>query len=257
VVLRWVNLQLPTADDDYLCNSYTDLFTDKTKLVQLTHMINWTGQIIPVRRIAEAAHARGIEVMVDAAHTFAHIDHKISDLDCDYYGTSLQKWLGAPFGSGMLYVKKEKISSIWPLLSSYEPRSSDIRKLEMLGTRNFASEMAIHQALSFTEAIGVPAKEARLRYLKNYWTQQVKDFPGVKVGTPFEASHCGGLAMFSIEGIEPMALEERILKEFDIHVVGMTWENIQGVRVTPHLFTTPAELDRLVNAITQIALSLA
>ncbi|HAE12728.1 MAG TPA: aminotransferase, partial [Bacteroidetes bacterium] len=183
IVLKWVNLDLPMEDDAAIVQRYTDQFTGKTKVVQVNHIINWTGHINPVRKIADAAHARGIEVMIDGAHTFGHFAFDIPSLGGDYYGTSLHKWMSAPIGSGMLWIKKDKISKIWPLMPGDQPQSEDIRKFENLGTRSFPIEQAIGQAVDFHMMIGPERKEARLRYLKDYWTSKVKDLPGVFLNT--------------------------------------------------------------------------
>ncbi|HQV00851.1 MAG TPA: aminotransferase class V-fold PLP-dependent enzyme, partial [Bacteroidia bacterium] len=154
IKLVFADLKLPSTDTDYLTNAYTRLFTSKTKVVHLTHMINWCGQLMPVAQIAAQANKFGIEVILDAAHTFAHIPFSLSETGCHYAGTSLHKWLGAPFGTGFLYVAKDKIKNLWPLLPSNEPQSNDIRKFEVLGTRSFAAEQGINAAIDFNESIG-------------------------------------------------------------------------------------------------------
>jgi selenocysteine lyase/cysteine desulfurase len=140
IKIVWIDLDLPKEDEDYFIKKYVDAFTSKTKAVHITHMINWNGQILPVKKIAKEAHTRGIEVIVDGAHTFAHLDYTVPDLDADYYATSLHKWLFAPIGTGMLYVKKEKIGNIYPLFAASEDQKDNIRKLEHLGTRPFYIE---------------------------------------------------------------------------------------------------------------------
>lgn len=184
IKLVWVNLDLPSEDENYLVKKYTDAFTAKTKLVQITHIINWIGQILPVKKIADIAHTKQIEVLVDGAHSFAHFDFKIPDLSCDYFGTSLHKWLGAPVGTGMLYVRKEKIKKLWPLFGVMGFAGEDnIRKFEHLGTRPFYIEQAISNAIDFLDSIGLKRKEERLHFLKNYWMNKVKDEPKVKLHT--------------------------------------------------------------------------
>jgi len=168
IKLVWLNLELPQENDDYFVDKFVSAFTPRTKVVHITHVINWVGQTQPVRKIADAAHKRGIEVIVDGSHSFAHLDYKIPELGCDYYATSLHKWLCAPFGSGMMYVKKDKINKVWALLSNNEPDGPDIRKFESLGTRSFASEMAIGTAVDFHNGIGTARKFARLHYLQRY-----------------------------------------------------------------------------------------
>ena len=256
IKLKWINLELPIEDEALLTQKFTEQFTSKTKVVQITHMINWTGQILPVKKISDEAKKRGIEVLVDAAHTFAHLDFKIPDLGADYLGTSLHKWLCAPFGTGMLYVKKEKIKSLWPLTPNHEPQSDNIRKFENLGTHSFPSEMAIGQAIDFHQMIGSERKEKRLRFLKNYWIEQCLDIQGFKIHTSLKPEFSCALSNFSIEGIDPADLAIELFSEYKIHSVAIIWENISGVRITPHVYTTLKELDKLVNSIRKIALSL-
>lgn len=253
IKLVWVDHKLPSEDNEALTKAYTSLFTDKTKIVHVTHIINWVGQILPVRKIADEAHKRGIEVICDSAHAFGHFDFKIYDLGCDYWATSLHKWLCAPFGSGMLWIKKEKIKNIWALLSNNEPDGPDIRKFESLGTRSFASEMAISAAIDFHLLIGSRRKEARLRFLKDYWTKKVAALPGVKINTPAAAPFSCAIANFSIEGYKPEDIEAKLMEKYRIHSVAINWENIHGVRVTPNVYTSLADLDNLVKVITDLA----
>jgi selenocysteine lyase/cysteine desulfurase len=249
IKLVWVNLELPSENDEYLVNSFTNRFTNRTRLVQVTHMINWIGQKLPVKKIAAAAHQLGIEVLVDGAHTFAQFDFKIPDLDCDYFGTSLHKWLGAPVGTGMLYVRKEKIKNLYPLFGSGDAKSADIRKYEHLGTRPFFIEQAIDKAIDFHDMIGIQRKEARLQYLKNYWMEKVKDMPGVKLHTSFKPAYACAIGLVSVEGKKPADLDNFLLDNYKIHAVGIEWENIKGVRITPNVYTSTKNLDRLVEAI--------
>lgn len=253
IVLKWVNLELPLEDDDALAQKYVDAFTDKTKVVNVTHIINWIGQIIPVKKIAAEAHKRGIDVLVDGAHTFALLDFKIPDLDCDYYATSLHKWMGAPFGSGLLYVKKDKISKIYPMYPDDKYLGDEIQKFERMGTRNFASEMAIGSALDCHLAIGSKRKEERLRYLKNYWMERVKDIPGVHLHTSFKPEYSCVIGLFSIDGYTPGEIDTYLFEKHKIHTVSIVWENISGVRVTPNVYTLERDLDKLVKAIREMS----
>jgi len=255
IKLVWLDLQLPSDDENYLVKQFTSAFTDRTKLVHITHMINWNGQILPAKAIARKAHERGIEVLVDGAHTFVHLEYNIPDLECDYFGTSLHKWLCAPFGSGMLYIKKDKIKNIWPLLGNDNPNSEDIRKFESLGTRSFPSEMAISTAVDFHYTIGAKRKEARLRFLKNYWAEKAIKIPGVKMATSLKPEFSCALALFNIDGMTPGEVEGALLSKYKIHTSPTNWElgNIHGVRVTPNVYTSIRELDILVNAIEEIA----
>ena len=253
IKLVWVNLELPSEDNQYLQTAYTKLFTSRTRIVHITHVINWNGQILPVRQIAEAAHQRGIEVLVDGAHSFAQLDFKIPDLGADYFGTSLHKWLSASIGTGMLYVKKDKVSKLYPLFAAPDHSSSDIRKFENLGTRPFFIEQAIGKAIEFYEMIGSERKEKRLLYLKNYWMTKVSGMPKVKLGTSLNGSFGCAIGLVSVEGKKPSELDGFLFNNFKVHSVGIEWENIKGVRITPNVYTSTKNLDVLVEGIQKFA----
>ncbi len=253
IKLVWLDIKQPTESEDELVNLYLNAITPKTKVVHITHMINWTGQILPVKRIAEGAKSKGCEVIVDGAHTFSQMDYKVSDLNCDYYAASLHKWLHAPFGSGLLYVRKEKIKNIWPLLSAPEPQSGDIRKFENLGTRSFASEMAIGNAIEFSQTIGIARKEARLRYLKDYWTGKVKSIPKVSFNTSLLPAFSCALCNFSMEGWKASDIEAKLFEKKKIHSVAIEFEKVNGVRITPSVYTSLNDLDLLVKGIEEIS----
>jgi selenocysteine lyase/cysteine desulfurase len=253
IKLVWIDLPLPCEDDAILVSAFEKAITAKTKIVHITHMINWNGQLLPSKAIADMAHSKGCEVIVDGAHTFAHIDYKIADLGADYYATSLHKWLCAPFGSGLMYIKKDKIKNIWALLSNDNPDGEDIRKFESLGTRSFASEMAIGNAVDFHNIIGSKRKEERLRYLKNYWAEKAVKIPKVKLNTSLLPKYSCALANVSVEGWEVADLDSRLFEKYKIHVVGINREAIHGVRVTPNVYTSLKDLDRLVMALEEIS----
>jgi len=253
IKLVWINLDLPTEDNDYLTNSYVKAFTSKTKVVHVTHIINWNGQILPVRKIADAAHSRNIEVIVDGAHSFAQFQFMIPDLGCDYFGSSLHKWLSACIGSGLLYVKKEKIGKVYPLFAAGDPKSEDIKKFENLGTRPFFIEQAIEKAIDFYDMIGAKRKEDRLQYLKNYWMSRVKDIPKVQLGTSMKPGFGCAIGLVNVEGKKPSALESFMMDNYRLHTVGIEWEKIKGVRITPNVYTTTKNLDVLVEAIEKFA----
>jgi selenocysteine lyase/cysteine desulfurase len=252
VKLKWLNFDLP-VDHQTVFSAFESAISSRTKVLHITHMINWTGHLFPVKELCNLASERGLISIVDGAHTFAHIDFGIEDLGCDYFGTSLHKWLCAPFGTGMLYVSKDKIEKTWPLLPSHINQSSDIRKFEGLGTRSFAPEQAIGQAIDFHNAIGSKRKEERLRYLRNYWVNATKNHPRFILNTSLEEEYSCAIANFRIDGIDSGKLSSILLNDYQIHTTSIKWENIDGVRVTPHVYTLAKDLDRLIDAINQIA----
>lgn len=249
IKLVWVEMDFPMEDEEEIAKVYIDKFTSKTKIVHITHVINWVGQVLPIQKIAREAHRRGIEVIVDAAHSFAHLDYKIPDLECDYFATSLHKWLSAPFGTGMMYIKKDKISNVWALLSAENPDGDDIRKFESLGTRSFPIELAIGSAISFHNTIGARRKEERLIYLRNYWMKQVLDLKGVSFYNSFLPSFSSALANIKIEGKSGSDLSEFLWNKYKIHTVAIKIEKVDGVRITPNVYTSEDDLDRLVKGI--------
>jgi selenocysteine lyase/cysteine desulfurase len=249
IKLNWINLELPIENDATFVEYFTNAFTPQTKAVQLTHMINWTGQIMPVAKIAKEAKKRGIKVIIDGAHTFAQFKFSIPELGGDYFGASLHKWLSAPFGTGLLWVKKENIKSLWPLFPNHEFDSDNIRKFEGLGTRNMCAEMAIAAAIDFHNGIGTERKEARLRYLKNYWAEKASRIKGVKLWTSLQKNYSCALALFSIENAKPEDIQQHLFSKYRIYTVAIEWENIKGIRVTPHVYTKLSDLDLLVTGI--------
>ena len=246
IVLKFISFDFPIENKKKIAQKFADAFTSKTKVVNITHMINWVGQILPVNEISAEARKRNIEVVVDGAHTFAHLDFKISDLDCDYFGTSLHKWLCAPFGSGMLYVKKNKIKNLFPLFAGEEPEGEHIKKFESLGTRSFAIEQAVGQAIDFHHWIGSERKQKRLHYLKNYWMEKVMNLPKVKIHTSLKSEFGCAIGLFSVEGKRPAEVSNYLFSNYQIHTVGINWENIHGVRVAPNVYSTTKDLDRLI-----------
>ena len=250
--INYVELDLPAEDADLIVEKYVEQMTPRTKIVHITHIMNWNGQVIPAKRIADEAHMRGIEVLIDGAHSFAHLEYKIPDLGGDYFGTSLHKWLSAPIGSGMLWMKKEKISKIFPLIPNDKPNSDNIRKFENLGTRPFMIEQAIGQALNFQLAIGNARKEARLRFLKDYWAKEASKMAKIKMNTSLKPEFSGALAHFSVEGLEAGKMEGELFAKFKIHTSPTKWEKLDGVRVTPHVYTSLRDLDRLLEGINHL-----
>ncbi len=246
IIVRKVKLPLPIEDTQQAVELYRAAITSKTKVVHLTHLINWTGQIMPVKEITAMAKGRGCEVVVDAAHSLAHIPLSFREIGCDYMATSLHKWLGAPFGTGALVIRKDKIAEVWPLLSAWEPQSSDIRKFELLGTRSFASEMAAIDAMAFHEGIGAQMVTDRLRFLKDHWVHQVKDLNGIIFHTSLKPEFSCGMATCSIQGMSAEKVADALFRSDGLHVGTIKWNGLDAIRVSPHIYTSLKDLDRLV-----------
>ncbi len=255
VKINWINLSLPFENDDVVLKAYIDATTPKTKIWHITHLMTWTGQILPAAKLCAEARKRGLLTIVDAAHSFAQLDFKISDLNCDYFGASLHKWLCAPFGTGVMYVKKDLIEKTWPLFPNDKPQSGDIRKFEALGTRSFAPEQAIGQAIDFHNAIGSRRKQERLHYLKTYWCTAVTKNPRVKLHISLKPEYSCAIGTFSIDGLAPGDIGSKLISDYQIHVTSIVWENVSAVRVSPQVYTTTKDLDRLIEAVGKIAAS--
>lgn len=254
IKLVWIDLDLPVENDEIFVEKFANAITSKTKIVHITHMLNWTGQVLPARKIADIAHKKGCQVIVDASHSFVHIDYKITDLDCDYYATSLHKWLCAPFGTGFMYIRKGMVKNVWALLSAPIPDADNIGKFEALGTRSFAAEMAIGNAIDFHYLIGSKRKEQRLRYLKNYWCEKALKVPGFKLYTSLKDDYSCAIATFSIDGCTTTDIDSKLFERKKIHCTTVNHENLHGVRITPHVYTSLRDLDKLVEGIQEIAL---
>ena len=205
------------------------------------------------QELVEKLRARGIETIVDGAHSFAQFDFKQKDLGCDYFGTSLHKWLYAPKGTGLLYVKRDKIDKIWPLMAAEAKQAKDIRKFEEIGTHSAAPKLAIGEALVFHNGIGGKRKEARLRYLSQYWMNKLKDVPKIRFNTSFDPNQSCAIANVHIEGTDPKAVTKYLFDKHHIFTVPIVHEEFQGIRITPNLYTTLSELDRFCGVMESIA----
>jgi selenocysteine lyase/cysteine desulfurase len=253
IVYKQISFDFPIEDNDAIVAAFERAITPATKVLHITHVINWVGQIMPVQQLTAMAKRRGIQTIVDGAHSFGLLDFNIPDLGCDYFGTSLHKFLSAPVGSGMLWVKKERIASLWPMMCNDKPESDDIRKFETLGTRSFPIEQAIGEAINFHNAIGPERKQARMHYLKNYWASAVQKIPGVQIHTSLNPAFSCAIAGVSVAGKTIAQLDSELFNTYKIHTVGIVWENISCVRITPHVYTKTKDLDKLISAITTIA----
>ncbi len=242
----------PKSDQEIL-ELYANAITPKTKLLMVCHMINITGQILPVKEICEMAHSKGVKVMVDGAHAFAHLEFKIDELGCDFYGASLHKWLSNPLGAGILYVKKEHIPKVWPLFAESFKEDGDISRLNHTGTIPVHTDLAIANAITYYQKIGVKRKEERLRFLQNYWTSKVRLLPNVILNTPEDPKRSCAIANVGIKNMKPAVLAEKLLKQYKIYTVAIDGKGVQGCRITPNIYTTTQELDQLVKAIQELS----
>jgi selenocysteine lyase/cysteine desulfurase len=253
IVLKTVRIPVPPKDPSEITAAYEAGMTPRTRLVLVSHMVNLTGQITPVRDVCELARRRGAETIVDGAHSFAQFRFLRDDLGCDYFGTSLHKWLHAPKGTGMLYVRREKIRGVWPLFAAEQAQDDDIRKFEETGTRSAAQRLAIGEALLFHQGVGPARKEARLRFLARHWMNQLKGEPGVRFNTSFDDRQSCALANVHVEGTEPGAVCDHLMRRHKIFATPIVHEEFKGVRVTPSVYTTLKELDRFAEVMSNVA----
>jgi selenocysteine lyase/cysteine desulfurase len=248
IVLRQVSLPTPAEDPKAVVKAFEDGITDKTRLIMMCHMINLTGQILPVKEVVQMARKKGIPVIVDGAHAFAHFPFTHADLDCDYYGTSLHKWLFAPFGTGMLYVRKDKIADLWSLMAPPEEKKADIRKFEEIGTHPCPNFVAIGEALTFNHGVGIARKRARLVYLRDRWAKRLLKHERVRLHTSLAPGFAAGIANVEIDGIDPGELARHMWVKHRILITPIKHEEFQGNRISPSVYTTLQEVDRFGDA---------
>ena len=253
ITCKYVDVPLHPKSDQEIVDVYASAITPNTKLLMVCHIVNVTGHILPVRKICDMAHARGVEVIVDGAHAYSHINFNIEDLDCDYYGASLHKWLSTPLGAGMLYVNKKHIDKIWPLIASHTEEPGNIRRLNQTGTHPVYTDLAILNALDYQERIGLDRKEARLRYLQRYWSDQVRDIDGIIVNTPGEAHRSCAIANVGIKDMTPQQMAITLLEEHKVWTVAIDNASVKGCRICPNIYTTLEELDHFADALKQMA----
>ena len=241
-------LPIPATDDDEIVRLFESNITPKTKAILMCHIVNITGQILPVKKVVQMARRRGIPVIVDGAHSFAHFTFKHSDLDCDYFATSLHKWLYAPHGTGMLYVRKDKIAGLWPMMAAPPRLDDNIRKFEEIGTHPAANYLAIGEALTFHQGIGAERKTERLRYLTSYWADELMKDERVSLQTTLDYGQSCGIGVVDVEGIDCAAIGRFLWDNHRMIVTPIKHAEFEGNRITPNVYTTLEELDRFVDA---------
>ena len=248
IVVKQISLPVPAEDEEEVVDRFRRAVTPKTRLILMCHMINLTGQILPVRKVVAMAREKGIPVVVDGAHTFAHFPFRQEDLSCDYYATSLHKWLFAPHGTGMLYVKKDKIPGLWPMMAAPVAMDDNIRKYEEIGTHPAANYLAIADALTFHEGIGAERKAARLRYLRDRWAKRLMKNDRVKLHTSLDPRFSCGIGTVQVVGIETPKLAQHLWDRYRILVTPIVHPDFEGLRVTPSVYTTLQEIDSFCDA---------
>src|SRR2546426_1630768 len=251
--LKLIQIPIPPKNLVEITAAFEHGITNRTRLILIAHQINITGQITPVKAVCEMARAKGIETIVDGAHSFGQFDFKRNDLQCDYFGTSLHKWLYSPKGTGLLYVRREKIEKLWPLMAAESKQAPDIRKFEEIGTHSAAPKLAIGESLLFHNGIGGKRKEVRLRYLSRYWMNKLKDVPKVRFNTSFDPNQSCAIANVHIEGSNPSAIGSYLFSKHHIFTTPIIHEEFQGIRITPNVYTTLRELDRFCEEMETIA----
>ncbi|HEU5219870.1 MAG TPA: aminotransferase class V-fold PLP-dependent enzyme [Gemmatimonadales bacterium] len=250
IVLKQVSFKVPPPSQQYIVDQFKAAVTPRTRVIEVTHITNLTGQIMPVKELVEFARPRGIEVFVDGAHAYAHFPFKRDELGCDYYGTSLHKWLLVPIGAGFLYVRKDKQKKLWPLMAAAAEQDDNIRKYEEIGTHPAANHNAISAALAFHRAIGAERKIARLKWLRDRWAKRLQsESDRVRILTPLDSPYSGAIGFFSVAGMDMPKLGEWLLGQHRIVMTPITHPEFSGIRITPNVYTTPDEIDTFADKV--------
>jgi len=253
IVLKRIQIPVPLDDPEQAVALYEQAIGPKTKLILMCHVINLTGQILPVKSVVAMARRRGLPVIVDGAHALAHLDFRIDELDCDYYASSLHKWLFAPHGTGLLYVRRDKIGALWPLTAAGPTLNDDIRKFEEIGTHPLAPTLGIAEALEFHEGLGAARKQARLLYLRNWWAKRLLQQPNVRLRTSLLPGAATGVATVAIEGVDTAKLHAWLWDKNRILTTGIDHAEVKGLRISPSVYTSLDELDRFCTAMERVA----
>jgi len=254
VVNKVISIPNHPKNDEEIVSLYESQITEKTKLIMVCHMINITGQILPIKKICEMAHKYSVEVMVDGAHCVGHFDFSIDDLNCDYYGSSLHKWLATPLGVGLLYVNKKNTEKLWPLLANGIQNKSDIKRLNHIGTHPVHTDLAISNSIDYINWIGIKKKEERMRFLQRYWSDKLRNINNIIINTPEDINRSCGIANVGLKNITPSEMSKILMDKYKIFTVAIDYANVKGCRISPNVFTTTQELDILVEAVKEMSL---
>ncbi len=254
IVVKSISFPVPLASPGLFVERISRAITPRTRVIEFPHITNLSGQILPVRDVVRMARERGILTFIDGAHSFAHFPFTRDQLDCDFFATSLHKWLLAPIGTGMLYVRKSQLKAIWPLMAAPSSMDENVRKYEEIGTHPAANHNAIAVALAFHQSIGDDRKAARLRYLRDRWAVPLQQScKCVTIWTPLDDDNAScGITLVHIDGIEPAKLSDHLFAKYKIFTVPITHKDFSGIRVTPNVYTTPKEIDLFADAMHQV-----
>jgi len=253
IVLKQIQIPVPLDDPEQAVALYEQAIGPRTKLILMCHVINLTGQVLPVKSVVAMARRHGLPVIVDGAHALAHLDFRIDALDCDYYASSLHKWLFAPHGTGLLYVRRDKIGALWPLTAAAPTLNENIRKFEEIGTHPLAPTLGIAEALEFHEGLGPARKQARMLYLRDWWAKRLLQQPAVRLHTSLAPGAASGVATVSIEGVDTGKLRAWLWDKNRILTTGIDHPEVQGLRISPSVYTSLEELDRFCTAMERVA----
>ncbi len=244
IVLKEISFKVPPPSQQYLVDQFKAAITPRTKVIEVTHITNLTGQIMPVKELVDLARPLGIEVFVDGAHAYGHFPFKRDDIGCDFYGTSLHKWLLVPIGAGFLYVRKDKQKKLWAMMAAPPEMDENVRKYEEIGTHPAANHNAIAAALAFHRAIGSERKIARLRWLRDRWAKRLlAENDRVRVLTPLDSPYAGAIGFFTVAGMDMAKLNGWLMDKYRIVTTLIQHPEFTGLRITPNVYTTPDEVD--------------
>jgi len=256
VVNKIISIPNHPKNDEEIVSLYESQITRKTKLIMVCHMINITGQILPIKKICKMAHSYGVEVMVDGAHCVGHFNFSIDEFNCDYYGSSLHKWLATPLGAGLLYVNKKSTHKIWPLLANGNINKKDIKRLNHIGTHPVHTDLAISNSIDYLNWIGIERKEKRMRFLQRYWSDKLRNQKNIVVNTPEDITRSCGIGNVGVTNISPSQMSNLLFDKYNIFTVAIDYANVKGCRISPNIFTTTKELDKFVDAVKEISKTL-
>ena len=252
--VRIVDVPIHPISQDEIVEKVIGAVNKKTKVILISHMVFLNGQVFPVKEVCKKAREMGIETIVDGAHSFSHVDMDVSEIGCDYYASSLHKWLGAPLGNGLLYVKKGNAERLWPLYGDTAYEDDNIMKLEHLGTRPCSDQNGIIPAVDFNLEIGKVEKSKRLKFLQMRWATELKDHKNIILNTPLGQGQSFGIANVGVKSLQPSELADKLFDEHDIFTVPIDDDRgIRGIRVSPNLYSTTEDIDKFIEAMLTIA----